>query len=106
LLWPPEVFKKDEASQRPPVQPNNENRPGWHTMDGENEGRLPGVLGSGGQYWKEIRRFMLRNLKDFGFGKSSMESMIQDELAKLCSKLKQTPEVKMFIKIWSKVYQN
>lgn len=48
----------------------------------------------------------MRNLKDFGFGKSSMESMIQDELAKLCSKLKQTPEVKMFIKIWSKVYQN
>ena len=88
-----EVFKKDEASQRPPVHPKNESRPGWETMIGENEGRPPGVLGSGGQYWKEIRRFMLRNLKDFGFGKSSMETMIQDEMAKLCTKLSKIPKV-------------
>ena len=62
-------------------------------MDSENEGRPPGVLGSGGQYWKEMRRFMLRNLKDFGFGKASMESMIQDEMAKLCVKLSELPKV-------------
>ncbi len=63
-------MKRAEAAQRPPNRPNNEARPGWNFMDGDNEGRLPGVLGSGGKYWKEQRRFMLRNLKDFGFGKS------------------------------------
>lgn len=30
---------------------------------------------------------MLRNLRDFGFGKSSMEELFHDEVAKLCQKL-------------------
>ena len=88
-------MKKEEASHRPPNRPNNETRPGWRVMDGDNEGRPPGVLRSGGNYWKEQRRFMLRNLKDFGFGKSSMESLIQDEMVKLCYKLSQLPEVRI-----------
>ena len=64
-------------------------------MDADNEGRPPGVLFSGGPYWKELRRFMLRNLRDFGFGKASMESMIQDEVAKLCTKLSELPKVRL-----------
>jgi len=48
---------------------------------------------SKGKYWKEQRRFLLKNLKDFGFGRASMESLIQDEMTKLCSKLSQHPEV-------------
>ncbi len=54
---------------------------------------MPGVIGTSGQYWIEQRRFMLKSLKDFGFGRASMESMIQDEVAKLCSKLATFPEV-------------
>ena len=38
---------------------------------------------------------MLRNLRDFGFGKASMESMIQDEVAKLCTKLSELPKVRL-----------
>ncbi len=30
---------------------------------------------------------MLRNLRDFGFGKSSMEEIIHDEVTKLCQLL-------------------
>jgi len=30
---------------------------------------------------------MLRNLRDFGFGKSSMEELFHDEMAKLCQKM-------------------
>jgi hypothetical protein len=71
----------------------NEVRPGWHTVGEENQSRQPGVISTTGKYWREQRRFLLKNLKDFGFGKASMESMIQDELAKLCSKLSQLPEV-------------
>jgi methyl farnesoate epoxidase/farnesoate epoxidase len=48
------------------------------------DGGVPGVLFSHGTYWKELRRFLLRNLRDFGFGKTSMEDLFQDEVGKLC----------------------
>ena len=60
---------------------------GWELMNAENHGRPPGVIFTNGQYWKELRRFMLRNLRDFGFGKSSMEEIIHDEVTKLCQLL-------------------
>jgi methyl farnesoate epoxidase/farnesoate epoxidase len=53
-------------------------------MNKENKGKLPGVIFSSGHYWRELRRFMLRNLRDVGFGKSSMEDLFHDEVAKLC----------------------
>ena len=63
-------------------------------MGPENEGEMPGVISTSGRYWREQRRFLLKNLRDFGFGKSSMESMIQDEMVKLCSKLASLPKVR------------
>jgi hypothetical protein len=71
-----------------------------------------GILFSSGNEWREQRRFAIKNLKgviyklqikgprksvplrkllflDFGFGKTSMESMIAHEVAKLCDYLKQ-----------------
>ena len=57
-------------------------------MNEENRGRFPGVIFTSGHYWRELRRFMLRNLRDFGFGKSSMENLFHDEVAKLCEFLK------------------
>jgi len=41
---------------------------------------LPGVLLSDGSTWAEQRRFTLRTLRDFGFGKSGMEEMISEEV--------------------------
>ena len=38
---------------------------------------IPGVLISEGRTWVEQRKFALR---DFGFGKSSMEEMIREEV--------------------------
>ena len=35
---------------------------------------------SEGKTWVEQRRFALRTLRDFGFGKQGMEEMIQDEV--------------------------
>ena len=94
-----DLFKKEEVSSRPPFPPNNETRPGWQTVGQENEGRNPGVIGTTGSYWREQRRFLLKNLKDFGFGKASMESIIQDEMSKLCSILAHYPEVKSFLNL-------
>jgi methyl farnesoate epoxidase/farnesoate epoxidase len=45
---------------------------------------LLGVLMISGDVWKEMRRFSIRTLRDFGFGKQkSMESSIQEELGVL-----------------------
>ncbi len=34
-----------------------------------------------GDGWKEVRRFLLKCLRDMGFGKRSMEVSIQDEVS-------------------------
>jgi hypothetical protein len=56
-------------------------------MTWEVNGGMPGVIFTHGTYWKELRRFMLRNLRDFGFGKTSMEDLFHDEVTKLCTLL-------------------
>ncbi len=62
----------------------------FHTIDIRSiNGGVPGVIFSHGNYWKELRRFLLRNLRDFGFGKTSMEDLFQDEVTKLRQLLSQ-----------------
>ena len=43
-----------------------------------------GIIFSDGKTHQEQRRFMLATLRDFGFGKSDMESLINDEVWHLC----------------------
>ena len=82
-----DLLKREEVSGRPPIAPLSEFRPGYNTLDSENHRRAPGVLFSQGSYWREQRRFLLRNLRDFGFGKSEMEDAMLDEIDKLCFEL-------------------
>ena len=78
-----ELLKREELAGRPPTIPLYEFRPGYNTAGAENVGRPPGVILSQGSHWREQRRFLLRNLRDFGFGKSEMEDAILDEVEKL-----------------------
>ena len=50
---------------------------------GLSKGGIPGVLLSNGKTWLASRRTSLHVLRDFGFGKNTMDDMIDDELNKL-----------------------
>jgi len=47
-----------------------------------------GLTGSEGEQWSAQRRFALRNLRDFGFGKKSMESLAHEDITELIGNLK------------------
>ena len=42
-----------------------------------------GIITSDGQRWLEHRRFTIRHLKEFGFGRIGLESVIQEEAEEL-----------------------
>lgn len=82
------LYKRDDFTARPTLKPFCDLRPGHWVVDKENEGRVPGILFTQGKFWNEQRRFTLKVLKDFGFGKTSMEDTIVEEVEKLCELLK------------------
>jgi hypothetical protein len=53
---------------------------------------LIGIVNNDGEHWEQLRRFALRHLRDFGFGKSSMEESIMLEVNEFIELLK-TEEV-------------
>lgn len=55
------------------------------------------VIFSDGMGWKERRRFTLHHLRDFGFGKKSMEGVIMDEVNKLSDHLRKVKGQKIGI---------
>lgn len=42
--------------------------------------------------WEVHRRFLLRQLRDFGFGKRNMEELIMEEVKETIDRLKSFPE--------------
>jgi len=49
-----------------------------------------GLVCSEGKEWAEQRKFTIRHLKDFGFGKSNMEALIQEEVDELVEGIRYT----------------
>ena len=78
------VLNRDEFSARPQLGPLIDLR---HV---DKEGEVRGVMFSNGREWQEQRRFTLKNLRDFGFGKLSMEGIIMEELEKVVKMLSKT----------------
>ncbi|XP_045584454.2 cytochrome P450 2D14 isoform X2 [Procambarus clarkii] len=48
-----------------------------------------GIIGATGERWQEQRRFVLRHLRDLGFGKTSYEPLMVDEVAELMNHIQQ-----------------
>ncbi|CAL8109685.1 unnamed protein product [Orchesella dallaii] len=64
-------------------------RPAFVAQMTRNHGQKRGLLFSEGQVWVEQRRFALRNLRNFGFGKHSMESQLLYEAQELMTFFKE-----------------
>ena len=77
-----EMFKMKEFALRPPFVPSNEARVGYNLPNVPKGGSL-GIILSNGEIWQEQRRFVAKNLREMGFGKTSMENSIGIEVQKL-----------------------
>jgi methyl farnesoate epoxidase / farnesoate epoxidase len=51
-----------------------------------------GIMFTEGPFWQEQRRFTLRHLRDLGFGKTSIEDMMLDEVHELLSEISAAAE--------------
>ncbi|XP_063614756.1 cytochrome P450 2L1-like [Penaeus indicus] len=58
-----------------------------HLSISQRHGIPLGLIFSEGRPWQENRRFALRHLRDFGFGRSSLEKVIHPEVASLLKDL-------------------
>lgn len=74
-----ENLKKDEFQGRPDFEM-------WEARNCGKRNR--GILFCDGPVWHEQRRFVLRSLRDFGFGKESMEGMLVQEMQDLQTTLR------------------
>ena len=75
-----DLFSRDEFSIRTPIQSPEVDVRGYR-------GRILGIAASSGKLWQEQRRFALKHLRDFGFGKQSLDSVIQEEANYVIEKL-------------------
>ena len=51
-----------------------------------------GLIFSQGPFWQEQRRFTLRHLRDLGFGKTSIEDQMMDEINELINEITDTAD--------------
>lgn len=80
-----EALKKQEVSSRIPFQkfPNINKVISDLYVHG-----FHGIVVTEGKEWQEQRRFAMKTLKDFGFGKSSMEESMHEEIRFFCDQLR------------------
>ena len=74
-----ELFSREETNSRNHPKVVNAIKRSRNNLTG-----MEGVAFSEGKTHQEQRKFMLTTLRDFGFGKSDMESFINEEVQQFC----------------------
>ncbi len=65
-----------------------------------------GIIFNSGEGWREQRRFMMTTLRDFGFGKSTMEEWINEEVSLLVESLEEKNGMLLSIEVSSNILIN
>nr|AIL94133.1 cytochrome P450 CYP3041A2 [Tigriopus japonicus] len=74
-----DLFNRDTTAHRPV---------NWYLKEVKGyRGQVLGIIGTSGPLWTEQRRFALKNLRDFGFGRKGLDHVIQDEASQLVQSL-------------------
>ena len=74
-----ELFDKDEFNKRAITE--------WVEVFKIRKGKLRGILATEGGDWVKQRRFGLRTLRDLGFGRRTIEEIVNKEIDEIISKL-------------------
>ncbi|KAM9197413.1 LOW QUALITY PROTEIN: cytochrome P450 2C18-like [Dugong dugon] len=89
-MKPTVVLHGYEAIKEAPTDLGEEFSGRGYFAVGEKTNKVPGVFFSTGNAWKEIRRFSLMTLRNFGMGKRSTEDRVQEEACCLVEELRKT----------------
>ena len=79
-----ELFGKEEFSGRPKHY--------WHEYVKGYHGQNMGITNSDGQKWTEQRRFALKHLKNLGFGRKSLDSVMVHEVDQVIDRFLDTKD--------------
>ncbi|KAL6256516.1 hypothetical protein P5V15_012629 [Pogonomyrmex californicus] len=82
------VLNDLESIQTMLNNPDCDGRPNGPFYKARTWGRRLGLIVVDGKLWIEQRRFVLRHLREFGFGRTSMATIIEDEALKLMEHFK------------------
>lgn len=80
-----ELFSREETNSRAHPKYTNTIKRSRNNLTG-----MEGVVFGEGKTHQEQRRFMLTTLKDFGFGKSNMDGLINEEVRQFCDSADET----------------
>lgn len=82
------MFRREETNFRLPFRDMLQ----WLVLIRRSRDGNEGIVYGDGRRWKEQRRFTIATLRDFGFGKSSMEDLINEEVVCFCQHLAELRE--------------
>ena len=65
----------------------------WHKNVRGTNGRILGIINTAGETWSHQRRFSLKQLRDLGFGKKSLDSVMVEEVDYVIEKMAEEKDV-------------